>query len=71
MCTFNANQMAELIDDLHQKGFQIVVPTTQVQNVIHYALSTVSQVVVDDIPDVQRRRRPKQAALRSVGAPLP
>jgi hypothetical protein len=70
-CTLLANQMAELIDDLHQKSFQLVVPTTQVNNVIHYALQTVSQVVVDDIPDVQRRRRPKQAALRTVGAPLP
>jgi hypothetical protein len=66
-----ANQMAELVDDLAQKHFQLVVPTTQVDGKFHVALQQVNQIQVDDIPDVVRRRRPKQARLHTIGAPLP
>lgn len=44
-----------------------VVPVTQVNKVLGGALLGITDVVVDDIPDVIRRRRPKQAAARTVG----
>jgi len=66
-----SNFAAELVDDLAQKQFQLVVPTTQVDGKFHVALQTVVSVQVDDIPDVIRRRRPKQAKQRAIGVPLP
>lgn len=66
-----ANQTAELIDDLAAKDFQVVIPTTQIDNRYQIALQTVSQVQVDDIPDVIRRRRARSPLRRTIGAPLP
>lgn len=66
-----ANQAAELVDDLAAKGFQLVVPTTQVSSVFSLNLQMVTAIQVDDIPDVIRRRRAKMAAIRTQGAPLP
>jgi hypothetical protein len=66
-----ANQTAELVDDLAAKQFQLIVPTTQIGSVLSPNIEQVSEIVVDDVPDVIRRRRPKQAHLRTVGVPLP
>jgi hypothetical protein len=64
-----ANATAELYDDLQGAQFYPVVPLTQVNKVLRGALLTVNQVVVDDIPDVIRRRRPRQALVRTAGVP--
>lgn len=66
-----ANATAELMDDLNGGGYFIVVPVTQISSVLTPALLNVTDIVVDDIPDVIRRRRPRQAAARTVGAPTP
>lgn len=66
-----ANGTAEFFDDLYRAEFQPVVPVTQVDKALVPALLTVAQVRVDDIPDVIRRRRPKQTLLRTVGVPTP
>lgn len=62
-----ANLAFDLQDDLAAAGFLLTVPVAQVEKQRLHALLPVSQVVVDDIPDVIRRRRPKQAAVRSIG----
>jgi len=64
-----ADSTASLVQELANKHFQLVVPTTQVDSKFHVALQMVNQVVVDDIPDVIRRRRAKQATLHHVGVP--
>jgi len=66
-----ANYTAELVDDLAQKDFQLVVPTTQADSKFHVALSQVTQVQVDDVPDVIRRRRPRTTLDRQIGSPIP
>lgn len=66
-----ANAHAELKDDLEGSEFQLVVPTTQIDNVLQPALQTVGSIQVDDIPDVIRRRRPRQAGIKQLGAPTP
>lgn len=66
-----ANNVAELADDLAGQDFQMVVPTTQVNRVLVPALQTVTSIQVDDVPDVIRRRRPKQASVKTVGTPSP
>jgi hypothetical protein len=50
---------------LQASGFFLVVPVTQVAKQPFRALLPVTSIQVDDIPDVQRRRRPKQPAIRS------
>lgn len=50
---------------LKAKDFYLVIPTTQVDKAPAFALQSVSAIVVDDVPDVQRRRRPKQVGARS------
>jgi len=62
-----AHAGAELVDALGDADFQLFVPVTQVDKVLQPAMLGVTQVVVDDIPDVIRRRRPKQPASRFVG----
>lgn len=62
-----ANAFFDLNDDLTGAGFLPVVPITQVHNVAFHGLLGVNQFVVDDIPDVIRRRRPKQAVSYAVG----
>jgi hypothetical protein len=69
--TLFSNMSAELVDDLWTNQFQIVVPSTQTNSVLQPSLLTTSAVVVDDIPDVIRRRRAKQAASRLIGVPTP
>lgn len=64
-----ANAAAELVDALGDAGFQLFVPTTQVGGKFHVAGQTITEAVVDDIPDVVRRRRPKQPSIKQVGVP--
>lgn len=52
---------------LADAGFLHVVPVGQMKRQAFHGLLGVTQYVVDDIPDVIRRRRPKQAAARTVG----
>lgn len=55
-----------MLGGLHDAGFYPVIPVGQVNKEPFHALLGVSAIVVDDVPDVQRRRRPKMAAVRSV-----
>jgi hypothetical protein len=63
------NATAELYQDLEGADFMPIVPVTQINKVFAKALLRVNQVVVDDIPDVIRRRRPRQVAARHIGVP--
>lgn len=54
------------ITALKTADFYIVVPMTQHNKLPAFGLLSLSQLVVDDVPDVQRRRRPKQVAARSI-----
>lgn len=53
-------------DALRAKDFYVVVPMTQHDKAPAFGLLSLTQLSVDDIPDVQRRRRPKQVAARSL-----
>lgn len=64
-----ANASAELYDDLAGAEFFPVVPVTQVNKVLTGGLLGVSSIQVDDIPDVIRRRRPRQPVVRTIGVP--
>lgn len=55
-----------LLGTLKAAGFYAVVPMTQHNKAPAFGLLSVVQLAVDDIPDVQRRRRPKQVAARSL-----
>lgn len=69
--TTMADATAELYDDLAGADMFPVVPVTQVNKVLTGGLLGVNEIVVDDIPDVIRRRRPRQAAVRRTGVPSP
>lgn len=64
-----ANAGAHMVDYLQSRDFLVFVPTTQVGGNFHAGQQTITEVVVDDIPDVIRRRRPKQPAIKQVGVP--
>ena len=66
-----ANAFAELASDLGANDFYIMVPSTQNDSKYATGLQSVHEIQVDDVPDVIRRRRPKQASLRSIGVPTP
>lgn len=68
---FAANAFAEFVDDCGKQDKFVVIPMTQADKKYAHALNTVSAVAVDDVPDVVRRRRPKQVVTRSVGTPTP
>lgn len=55
-----------MIGTLHDAGFYPVIPVGQLDKQPFHGLLGITQVVVDDVPDIQRRRRPKQAAVRQV-----
>lgn len=56
--------LAGLADD----GFLSVTPVGQVGQEPYHALLATTDVVIDDIPDVIRTRRPRQVAARTIGA---
>jgi hypothetical protein len=60
------NQYQSCVSNLLTHNLAMVVPVTQVDKQPVRGLLGLSHVQVDDIPDVQRRRRPKQAAARSI-----
>jgi hypothetical protein len=62
-----ANGAKAMASSLADAGFLHVIPVGQLNKQAFHALLGVTQYVVDDVPDVQRRRRPKQAAVRTVG----
>lgn len=62
-----ANATAQLYNDAQEAEFFPVVAVTQVNKVLSPALLGVTEVQVDDIPDVQRRRRAREAEARTIG----
>lgn len=63
-----ANAGKALGSTLADSEFHVVVPVTQLSGQTFHGLLGVDKWVADDIPDIQRRRRPRQAAVRQVGA---
>jgi len=55
-----------LLNALHDAKFPLVVASTQQDSVLGGSLLNVYAIQIDDIPDVQRRRRPKSAAIRTI-----
>jgi hypothetical protein len=55
-----------LYETLAAAGFHPVVPVTQIEKQPARGLLGVTEIAVDDIPDVQRRRRPRTVLARSV-----
>jgi hypothetical protein len=66
--TVVADAFHDLFSTLADGDFLAAVPVTQIAKQTSHALLGIEQTVVDDIPDVIRRRRPKMAAARTVGA---
>lgn len=64
-----ANAWAELIDDLMGDEFFPVIPVRQVNKVFAPGLLGITEVQVDDVPDVVRRRRAKTTLARTIGVP--
>lgn len=62
-----ANAMFDLNDDLAAAGFLLTVPVAQVNKQRYHALLGVNSIVMDDIPDVVRRRRPREVKQRFTG----
>jgi hypothetical protein len=67
----NAKLLADACHDLADAtaalGFLHVVPMASLDKQRFHALLGVDAYQVDDIPDVVRRRRPRQAAARTIG----
>lgn len=61
-----SNAAGALLNGLHDDELPLVVASTQADNVLSGYLLGVNAIQVDDVPDVQRRRRAKQPAIRSV-----
>lgn len=55
-----------MVSGLADDGFLTVVPVTDLNKSAFHALLGVTEIVCDDIPDVQRKRRPKQPAIRYI-----
>lgn len=62
-----ANAMFDLEDAFNAAGMLLCVPMSQMGKQRFHGLLGVREIVVDDIPDVIRRRRPKLAAGRAIG----
>lgn len=62
-----ATAFKNMLGTLHDAGFYPVIPVGQLNKTPFHALLGVTAVVVDDVPDVIRRRRPKQASARTFG----
>lgn len=61
-----ASATETLIEGLASAGFHVVVPMTQHNKGPAFGLLSVPAIAVDDVPDVQRRRRPRQVLARAV-----
>lgn len=57
---------ANLLLGLRNDDLPLVVPSTQQNGVLGGYLLVVTEIAIDDVPDVQRRRRPRQVANRLV-----
>lgn len=66
-----ANAFAEFASDLGANDFYPMVAVTQQDGKSATALMSIKELVVDDVPDVIRRRRPKQPSQRIVGVATP
>jgi hypothetical protein len=62
-----ANAVKAFVSTLADSEFLVCVPVTQLEKATFHALLGVDQIVVDDVPDIQRRRRPKNVLARTVG----
>lgn len=62
-----ANAARAMGSGLADRGFLLVTPVSQLDKQPFHALLGVTDYVVDDVPDVIRRRRPKQASVRALG----
>lgn len=60
-----ATAYGALLSALAAADFQVVVPSVQIDKSPSRQLLTVSSIQVDDILDVQRRRRPRNAVTRA------
>lgn len=58
----------DMADTLGTAGFLVCVPVGQADNHVFHGLLGVTEYVVDDVPDVQRRRRARQVGARTIGA---
>lgn len=67
--TTQATAAGILLNTLHDAQLPLVVASTQADNVLSGYLLGVTETQVDDIPDVQRRRRPRAVVTR-VRVPL-
>lgn len=63
-CVALANAADTLVGALQAAQLFPVVPITQIDKAPFRALSNITGIQVDDIPDVQRRRRARQANIR-------
>lgn len=70
-CQQVANLFAEYAADLSANDFYLSVTTTQHEKKYAAAHHAVREIQVDDVPDVIRRRRPRQASVRSIGVASP
>lgn len=61
-----ANATSTLYSGLATAEFFPVVPVTQIDRSPARALITVNQIQVDDVPDVVRRRRPRNTTYRKI-----
>lgn len=62
-----ATMVEQMYADLAGHDFLGVVPVSSLNRAPFHALLGIDEIAVDDIPDVQRRRRPKHVAARSLG----
>jgi hypothetical protein len=61
-----ATAAGALYSGMADSDFQIVVPILQVDKIPNRSLVGVSSIQVDDVPDIIRRRRPRNPLLRVV-----
>lgn len=64
--TVFSNAAGALLNGLRDDELPLVVPSSQTDQVLAAHLLGVTAIQVDDVPDIQRRRRAKQPAVRQV-----
>jgi hypothetical protein len=63
-----ADSFHDLVSTLADAELLAVVPMTQLGNATFHGLMGITDCVVDDVPDIQRRRRGRQVGARTIGA---